>query len=142
MPIRTTPDRVREIADEVSEDDGDVEGFIESASILVDVRCAPLGYSDAELENIERWLAAHLYHVDRSKLLDERIGRAGERKMSQVGLGLDLTHHGQQVKLLFDYKNGLRREVKMVWLGRDSDTRRRKMLGNSWYYRGYWGMLP
>lgn len=120
---RTTPSKVRGIIEGV-EEDFDLDPFIETANMLVSAMCAPLGYTSSQLEVIERWLAAHFYSCDHSRLLEEVIGRSREMIEGKVGMGLQLTHHGQQVALL-DYLGGLTsvasgtvKRVRMRWLGR------------------------
>ena len=99
----------------------DLGPYIDSASLLVTGKLSLLGYSGPELEMIERWLSAHLYEVDNPRIRKEVIGgyQKGEDSYeSRIGLGLDLTRFGQQVKML-DYLNGLTKRIKMdiIWLG-------------------------
>lgn len=131
---RTTESQVESII-EVGDDD-DITGFIESANVVVTDNCVTYpdgtatGYSDATLEMIERWLAAHLYAVMRPSNLQEEIGgpaaTAKEVRDSKVGLGLDLTRWGQQVKL-FDSKGTLttvgkgKVRLRVNWLGTPND---------------------
>jgi hypothetical protein len=119
---------------EMDEDEYVLDPFIEVANTVVTARCLSAGYSVEELELIERYLTCHLYSLDRTRLKEETIGRSREVAQTKEGLGLDLTHHGQQLKWLFDWRGTLsKRRVNMVWLGR---TRRERMTDPryGWYY--------
>jgi hypothetical protein len=87
--------------------------FIEAAAHLVTKCCATATqadgtawYDDTDLELIERWLAAHFYHVAATRPNSERAGSVGETKRSKVDLKLNLTHYGQNAMVL-DVAGGL-----------------------------------
>lgn len=94
----------------------DVAPFIEAAAYLVGRVCATaviVGtdppepfYTNEELELIERWLAAHFYCVFDSRSLNEQVSSLRIQYQSKVDLGLDVTHYGQQAKVL-DVNGGL-----------------------------------
>lgn len=132
MP-RTTDTAVRGIIEGVDEED-DLDPFIETANIVVTALCEQIYLladsvnGPSQLELIERWLAAHFYSCDRSRLLTETIGKAKDGIEGKIDLGLQLTHHGQQVKGI-DFRGALadfgqnRRKVKVTWLGRTAAER-------------------
>lgn len=141
MP-RTNSEAVRGIIEGI-DDDFDLDPLIETANMIVSAKCASLAYTTAQLRIIETWLTAHLWACDHSRLLKEVIGRSEEIIEGKVGLGLDLTHHGQQLKGI-DFLGGLadfgltRRKVKAIWLGRTRAVRRKKPIGPGNYYGGYY----
>lgn len=121
----TTAEAVRTVYSLLTDDD-DLDGYIESASMLVAARCVPLDYTTDEIEIICRYLTAHLWEVDHPRLARERMGQAEEYPESKVGLGLQLTRPGQQV-LMLDYLGGLsaadpavaRKRVTVLWIGKE-----------------------
>lgn len=129
MSYRTTDTAVRGIIEGV-DDLFDLNPFIETANSIVTALClAAYTNNDAinapkYLELIERWLAAHFYSVDHSRLLQEVIGRSREMIEGKIGMGLQLTHHGQQIMNGIDFLGTLasfgqpRKKVKVVWLGK------------------------
>jgi hypothetical protein len=85
-----------------------VTPFIEAANHLVTSCCtdSDTDYTAAQLELIERWLAAHLYAVRDPRAVSETVGPIGAKYESKVDLGLHLTRYGQQAMLL-DTAGGL-----------------------------------
>jgi hypothetical protein len=104
MAIRTTDTAVGLII-EVDEDIP-LDPFIESASALVDEVCVPLGYTDARLELIERWLSAHLYATRDPRAVSEAAGSVSTTYQSKVDLGFNNSHYGQMA-MRMDTKGGL-----------------------------------
>jgi hypothetical protein len=110
MPIRTNEDYVGGIID--VDDGDDLTPFIQAASMLVDEKCLPVQisnpavYTNARLEMIERWLAAHFYSVMRKRTVEEQVATIREKSEFKVDLGLQVTGHGQQVMFL-DTAGGL-----------------------------------
>jgi hypothetical protein len=105
--------------------------FIEIANELVTECCDGAGYTDARLELIERWLAAHFYSVRDQRASSETAGRVSESKQTKVDLGFNVTVHGQQA-LRLDTAGGLaaldkrtlagrKASVGVTWLGTDYD---------------------
>lgn len=84
-------------------DDASIPTFISAANILVTAKCGGY-YPDAELKEIERWLAAHFISVADPRLRSESFGDNSVVYIatSMVGEGLASTPAGQQV-LLLDY---------------------------------------
>jgi hypothetical protein len=111
VAIRTTAELVTGIITLDDEDD-DLTPFIDVANMLVDAVCVndsegePFGYTDAELERIERWLSAHFYAVYRPRAFLSQVETLREQIESKVSLKLDVTRYGQQAMLL-DYHGGL-----------------------------------
>jgi len=107
--------------------------FIEAASAMVDVNCEALNpdYTATELELIERWLAAHCYHIRDMRAEQEKAGSVGSTYQSKVDLGLDVTHYGQMAMRLDYYgglaalneriKDGRRGVVSLTYLGKTRD---------------------
>lgn len=123
MPIRTTPSAVSEIIE--TDVDISLTPFIETASALVDEICVPLGYDDARLELIERWLSAHFYAVRDMRLSGEGVGPIQANYQYRVDLRLQVTIYGQQA-LILDTKGGLKTlnkdkvgGFKFFWAGVD-----------------------
>jgi hypothetical protein len=81
--------------------------FITTANRMVTKHCSEVSdYTSDDLEEIERYLAAHLYHVAATRADSEKAGTVGETKRSKVDMGLNLTHYGQHAMLL-DWNGGL-----------------------------------
>jgi len=133
MP-RTTKDEIEEIIEldaEIIPDDAAMAPFILVANELVTECCTgdagpATDYTDARLELIERWLAAHLYTNRDPRAVSERAGSVGATVQSRVDLGFDTSHYGQSAmrldtngglaKLNDDMKKGKPR-VGASWLG-------------------------
>lgn len=130
---RTTVDNVEGIIDI---DSGiSLTPFIEAANALVTERCAAATDSDGNafhdstrLELIERWLAAHFYHIRDVRPNIERADDVSQTFRSRVDLGFDLTHYGQMAMRLDTsgslaqlnemIKKGTKRKVSLSWLGK------------------------
>ena len=104
---RTTEALMEEIIE--IRDDVTVDAYIRTASFLVDRACVdsePYEYTDEDLQLIETWLAAHFYAIFDPRTTDEKVSTVQEKYQSKVDLGLDVTHYGQQCKIL-DVNGGL-----------------------------------
>jgi len=106
MANRVTGDEVKEIIN-TSLSASAVAPMITAANILVTARCESQGYSDAEMKEIERWLAAHFVTArDRSTALASKtIGEASETYSQSTGAqmySLGSSPYGQHAMLL-DY---------------------------------------
>jgi hypothetical protein len=86
----------------------DVNPFIDGANDLVTAHCTGSGYSDARLEFIERWLAAHLYDVMRPRTSQEGISGGTQEQYERVAVDLFLnnTKYGQMA-MFFDSAGNL-----------------------------------
>lgn len=129
---RTTTTAVEAILEETPTKT--LTSFINTANKMVTKHCSGVtDYTSDDLEEIERYLAAHFYHVAVTRADAERAGRVSETKRSRIDLGLDLTHYGQQAMLL-DWAGGLaalNKRIKdgissagisITWLGTPEDT--------------------
>ncbi len=95
-------------------------GFISSASFIIDdvITCAAgygVTYSAARLQEMEAWVAAHLYKVSDRRMLMEKDGKASGQYMpsqySEGALALDKT--GCLAGILKGTKT-----VKAFWMGK------------------------
>lgn len=100
MAVRTDATAVQGIIDLADAND-DLTPFIESAALVVD-RIAALDSppGSAELELVERWLAAHYYAVYRQQPDTEKAGPVSEKKQFYVSHGLQTTMWGTQAMTL------------------------------------------
>ena len=102
MAIRTTAAEVLQILDGCTLSSTIVDVFIASASRLVDsVYAADTTMSDAQLEDIEMWLSAHMIastlHRQTSQ---EEVDGASVKYTGFWSKDLDSTSYGQMVKVL------------------------------------------
>ena len=133
MSVRTTSEAVADIIE--TDVAIDLTPFIATSSALVTKHCAEKNsaYTEAELELIERWLAAHCYTVRDPRTTRENLGKLETTFQSKVDLGLNTSHYGQMAMML-DWYGGLaalnetmingggRRVVGITWLGEESET--------------------
>lgn len=102
---RVTANEVRNIM-ETDLEDNSLDAFINSANLLItDLLTGK--YSVAILADIELWLSAHFAsqmdpQAEQEKMGDGQVRYALAIARSSVGLGLNNTPHGQQVRVL-DY---------------------------------------
>jgi hypothetical protein len=126
---RTTEENVGKVVE--LDDDIDVDPFITMANELVTEACADSDYSDARLELIERWLAAHFYVVRDPRSSSESVGVSMSYLNPNIGMMLHGTKEGQQA-LMLDTAGGLAalskqmeagsaRTVGLTWLGTEND---------------------
>jgi hypothetical protein len=112
--------------------------FISAANNLVTRFCTGSGsvsseYSVDAIQEIETWLAAHMYTVFDPRAETEKAGSVAAKYQSKVDLGLSTSHYGQMAMTL-DYQGGLSRlnqgiikgeagrTIGAAWLGTDYDT--------------------
>ena len=98
MPTLVDDADVKEIMD--SGIDFDTTPFILAADALVNAKLTGQGLSADHLFEIERWLSAHFVCIKSPGLLHEQVSKSSQTIESKLGLGLDVTRYGQQVKLL------------------------------------------
>jgi len=109
--------------------------FIEVANALVTEVCSlatdsdgDLVYDATRLELIERWLAAHFYHIRDPKSSREEVDDVAATYRSIVEIGFNNTHYGQMA-MRIDTNGGLARldksakdgkttTVSLTWLGK------------------------
>lgn len=78
-----------------------LDPFLTTASTLVDdVELNDSSLTDARLELIERWLAAHFYCMRDPRAVSERAGPVSATYQSKVDLRLNLSHYGQMAIIL------------------------------------------
>lgn len=120
---RTTSDSVKAVLlrQYNSSTNPDLTGFIETASALVDqlVICAAtygVAHSDATLELIERWLAAHLYTLPDPMYKSKRTGNAAAEYVTDgkgyLGMAQSLDSTGCLERIM-----GSRKSPSIEWLG-------------------------
>jgi len=137
MMARTTVDNVEAI---IEIDSGiSLTPFIEVANALVTEKCAVNDsdgnavYTDTRLELIERWLAAHFYHIRDNRPNTDKADVVSRTFRSKVDLGFAVTHYGQQAMLLDtngglaalneQMKSGKSATISFSWLGKtESET--------------------
>jgi hypothetical protein len=129
MALRTTTELVGGI---VGVDDSiSLTPFMNAANELVTEVCNYSGYSATRLQMIETWLSAHFYAMRDPGVapVSERAGGVGANYQSQVGLGFDVTHYGQQAMRLDTHGGLAALNIKinrgaqapgMNWLGKAS----------------------
>ena len=101
--------------------------FIDSATVVIDRvdACATAkgwALTAAELELLERWLAAHMYCMSDQQLMSKNTLAAGATFRAQGGLNLNGSTYGQTAVAL-DPSGclaaiGLRKTAGMEWLGK------------------------
>jgi len=99
MATRTTPTEVREIYPTDMTDD-QIQAYINVANIIVtaNITC---GLSDTILEEIERWLTAHLItSTQERQTKSERLAEAEVVFTGEYGPGLQSTTYGQTAMML------------------------------------------
>jgi len=118
---RVTPLQVSRIIEWQDGTNGDIiqlEPFIELANIEVnwlDGKDTSGELSDAELRQIEKFLAAHSYTVHRDRQLQsESTNGASGSYQGQTGLGLQATHFGQTAMRLDTTGNLTKRNLESI----------------------------
>lgn len=83
---------------------------------------------DTTLELIERNLAAHFYQLKDRELASKSTGGASGSRVSQTGMGLQGTWHGQAA-IDLDYSGKLAQigkgRARVIWLGTAADSNER-----------------
>lgn len=108
-----------------------VTPFVNTANVVVAKHCVDENLTAAELEVIERYLAAHFYCITHRRSISEKADVVAESKQHVEDLGFDATEFGQTAKRL-DWsgalaaldnatKKGLRRSVSVSWAGVEND---------------------
>lgn len=92
---RTTNTEVKAIMDTDLTDD-QIDGYIESATALVDSWFDGVAATETMLKEVERWLTAHLIAISRERQAkEEGAGGAYIRYAGLFGTGLKTTSYGQ-----------------------------------------------
>lgn len=104
--MRTTDTLVKELFEE--DITASLLPYITAANALVTRVCvtADSEYTSADLELIERWLAAHFYTIRANRTTSESAGGVSESKSLSVEVGLGSSMYGQTAMTL-DTEGGL-----------------------------------
>lgn len=129
MAHRTNHGAVRKLLGAQYDGESDLAGFISTANSIVDkIDTNDTGslLSDADLELIERWLAAHFYGSMDQFVSSKNTGRASGAFQGQTAMIFQATFYGQNAlaldvtgylaKLQQQAQTGKQR-VGMAWLG-------------------------
>lgn len=98
---RTTTNKVKSIVEVPANGaltDAMIDGFIEDAALIVEEELASAGMTEARLELIERYLAAHMITVltERGGLTSSEVDGSKDTYSSfKDGAGLTMTRYGQ-----------------------------------------------
>ena len=99
MAFRTDEAAVKAIIDTILTI-AEVTPFLNTANIIVTDNLAGSSLSAEMLEEIEKWLAAHLVAIRDQRAKSERVEEWSVTYHGQTGTGLEFTAYGQQVLLL------------------------------------------
>lgn len=77
-----------------------ISPFLQTASTVVTANLASSGLSSSLLDEITKYLAAHLASVRSPFAIRKKIGDADETYGYKGGMGLDATPYGETVKML------------------------------------------
>ncbi len=82
----------------------DTTPFINTANLLVTRHLGNSNLGNALLEEIEKYLAAHLValHNDERQLTEQKLGDATDKYAGEFGSKLNFTQWGQMVQMLDD----------------------------------------
>ncbi len=104
--MRTTAAKVKEII-ETDLEDAIVDAYIKGATELVSATLSGKGLGADLLEEIERWVAAHLMAATRERqAIREEAGGAKVQYQGEFSTGLNLTSYGQ-IAIALDTSGGL-----------------------------------
>ena len=93
---RTTVDDVKNILDDTGLSDAILLAFVNSANVFVTATLTGKSLSDAVMEEIEKWIAAHMVTITRERVTKkEGAGGAFIEYAGQWGRGLASTSYGQ-----------------------------------------------
>lgn len=97
---RVTKEEVEEIID-IDSAITSIAGHITGANQLVTAKLSNVGYTAAQLKEIERWVAAHFVCIQDPRTKQEAIGSSQATfERPKVGVGLNGTSYGQTALLL------------------------------------------
>ena len=100
MAVRTNVTDVRTIIN-TSLEDVDIQSYITSASLMIDTYMSESELSSSILQEMEKWLVAHLISVSRERAAQsESVGNASITYSGKFGEGLKSTSYGQMVLML------------------------------------------
>jgi hypothetical protein len=87
----------------------DLSPFITAAAQITDEWCGTL--TDAQLKEVQRWLAAHLVAIRDMRPASEKAGSVSVNYQYKLGMNFACTMYGQQAMML-DVSGGLARANK------------------------------
>ena len=98
MSARVTAKAVKEVVPTQIADSVILANFIDTANLFVDTHLASAGHTDAILDKIELYLAAHYVALteEQGGLTRSKLGDADESFANIYGQGLKATRFGQQ----------------------------------------------
>lgn len=97
--VRTSAEDVKEIID-TSLTDSQIKAFINTANNLVEQYLAGSSLASCILEDIEKFLTAHLIHLRDPRVEKESFGDVSQTYQGETGMGLEATQYGQMVTAL------------------------------------------
>ena len=102
MAIRVSSIDVKDIFDANVLTDIQIERFIETANLIVEknLNTGDYSYTDAELEEIELYLSAHLCSLREPRAKSEQVDEISVSYQGKTGMKLDSTHYGQTAIML------------------------------------------
>lgn len=101
MATRTSPSKVKQIMESTDLTDPVIQGYIDTANDLITDQLGSSGLSDTRLENIEKWLTAHMIAVTQERTtVKEQVGEARVEYAAVFGEGLKASPYGQMVQTL------------------------------------------
>ena len=93
---RTNIEDVKNILDETTLSDVILTAYVNSANVFVTAALTGKGLSDAVMEEIEKWIAAHMVTITRERVArEEGAGGAFIKYAGVWGAGLASTSYGQ-----------------------------------------------
>jgi hypothetical protein len=93
----------------------DLSPFITAAAQITDEWCS--GLTDAQLKEVQRWLAAHFVAIRDTRAASEKAGSVSVNYQYKLGLNFAVTMYGQQAMML-DITGGLARANKAFESGK------------------------
>lgn len=99
MPLLTTAEAVQQIIDYDQEFIPDLTPFLDTAVALTD-SVIGTALSDAMLEQVQKYLTAHLIGVTDPRLQSAQVKSLLESYQVKLSLGLGVTHFGQVAMML------------------------------------------
>lgn len=93
---RTNIEDVKNILDETTLSDDILTAYVNSANVFVTAALTGKGLGDAVMEEIEKWIAAHMITITRERVArEEGAGGAYIKYAGEWGAGLASTSYGQ-----------------------------------------------
>jgi hypothetical protein len=117
MANRTTVARVRSIMAEMAILDADIESYIGASNTYVNSRLADAGLAEIVLEEIERWVCAHMIACTRERMASkEAAGSASIEYIGEYTQQLSSTPYGQMAITLDTSGTLLASGMRQPWI--------------------------